>query len=291
MEKFDPAVLKQLYISPPDSHKGQNGKLLVIAGSPLFHAASLWALKIASRIVDMVFYSSVPENNDIVQKNKEEFRDGIVVRRDDIENYISESDCILIGPGMERSDNKLPKSNDELSLKEINALENEGEKTYYLTKFLLQKHPDKKWVIDAGALQMIDKDWLKDLKNVIITPHPLEFERVFGVKPDKVSAWKNAKEYGCVILLKGKEDIVCSPEQCITVNGGNAGMTKGGTGDVLAGLTTALACKNDSFLAACAASYFNKKAGEALYKMVGPYFNASDLADKLPEVMKEELII
>jgi len=63
--------LKKLYIPPPDSHKGQNGKLMIIGGSHLFHAASLWALEVASRIVDMVFYSSVPENNQIVKKTKE----------------------------------------------------------------------------------------------------------------------------------------------------------------------------------------------------------------------------
>lgn len=104
MKSFLVADLKKLYIPPPDSHKGQNGKLLIIGGSHLFHAASLWALKVASRIVDMVFYSSVPENNEIVQKAKEEFRDGIVVRREDIESYIEEADCILIGPGMLRNE-------------------------------------------------------------------------------------------------------------------------------------------------------------------------------------------
>ena len=79
MRKFNTEILKKLYTPPSDSHKGQNGKLLLIGGSKIFHAASLWSLKVASRIVDMVFYSSVPENNQIVQKAKQEFRDGIVV--------------------------------------------------------------------------------------------------------------------------------------------------------------------------------------------------------------------
>src|SRR5579864_8248940 len=104
MEKFNPEELKKLYIPPPDSHKGQNGKLLIIGGSHLFHAASLWALNIASRVVDMLFYSSVPENNQIVQELKKEFRNGIVVPRTEIENYAQEADCILIGPGMVRTD-------------------------------------------------------------------------------------------------------------------------------------------------------------------------------------------
>ena len=79
MREFNPNDLKKLYIPASSSHKGQNGKLLLIGGSKIFHAASLWSLKVASRIVDMVFYSSVPENNQIVQRAKQEFRDGIVV--------------------------------------------------------------------------------------------------------------------------------------------------------------------------------------------------------------------
>src|SRR5579863_9502121 len=97
---FDPNELKKLYTPPADSHKGQNGKLLIIGGSHLFHAASLWALTIASRIVDMVFYASVDENNQIVHELKKEFRNGIVVPRDEVESYIEESDAVLIGPGM-----------------------------------------------------------------------------------------------------------------------------------------------------------------------------------------------
>src|SRR6185437_16439760 len=104
MESFNPDGLKKLYTPLQDSHKGQNGKLLIIGGSHLFHAASLWALTIASRVVDMVFYSSVPENNQIVQELKKEFRNGIVVPRTEIENYAEEAECILIGPGMVRTD-------------------------------------------------------------------------------------------------------------------------------------------------------------------------------------------
>jgi len=84
MEEFNSRELKNLYKPLPGSHKGQNGKLLLIGGSHLFHAASLWSLKVASRIVDIVFYSSVPENNRIIEKEKEEFRDGIIVPRENL---------------------------------------------------------------------------------------------------------------------------------------------------------------------------------------------------------------
>ena len=91
-------------------------------------------------------------------------------------------------------------------------------------------------------------------------------------------------------IMKGKEDIVCSPTECVRIIGGNAGMTKGGTGDVLAGLVAALYCKNDAFLSACAGSYINKKAGEKLFEKVGYYFNSSDLADEIPKVMRHLII-
>lgn len=303
MNAFDTSTLKKLYIPPKESHKGQNGKLLVIGGSHLFHAASLWALTIASRIVDMVFYSSVPENMEIVAAAKREFRGGIIVPRADLERYVHEADVIVIGPGMMRNEKGEIGKVKLKSIKEINELRDEGEQSYYLTQYLLERNPAKKWVIDAGALQMMEPEWLGQLEGrVVLTPHPGEFERLkLKIKDEKLKTALGgksiekqielfAKEYNCMILLKGHEDVVCSAEKCIKVVGGNAGMTKGGTGDVLAGLVGALACNNDLWLAATAASYINKKAGDALFEKVGYYFNASDLADEIPRVMNAVLL-
>lgn len=297
MEEFDPAQLKNLYKPAAGSHKGQNGKLLIIAGSTLFHAASLWPLTVASRMLDMVFYASVPENNEIVQKAKEDFRNGIVVTRDNLESYIQEADCVLIGPGLMRTKNQeLGIRNQELSLEEINDLEDEGEQTYYLTQYLLTKYPGKRYVIDGGALQMMDPQWLLNLSQTpILTPHRKEFENLkivpvpsSGNEPIEQLVELFAAAYNCVVLLKGEVDIVAGHfEKTVSITGGNAGMTKGGTGDVLAGLVASLYCKNDAFLSACAASYINKKAGESLESSVGIYFNASDLSGEIPKVMKE----
>lgn len=250
--------LKGLYTPPRESHKGQNGRLLIIGGSHLFHAASLWALTVASRIVDLVHYSSVPENNEIVLRAKEEFRNGIVVRREELYAYIQEDDAILIGPGMTRD-----------------------EETEILTNRLLKEFPHKQWVVDAGALQMIDVSLIP--KNAILTPHHGEYAQLFG---DQEVSFV-AKKHQCIVLLKGAVDLVSDGVVTRTIEGGNAGMTKGGTGDVLAGLIAALACKNDPFLAAIAGSFINKKAGDALFAKVGPYFNASDLAAEIPKIMKE----
>lgn len=265
--------LKNLYVPPPRSHKGQNGKLLIIGGSRLFHAASLWALTVASRIVDLVHYSSVAENNEMV---KDEFRNGIVVPREDLTAYIEEDDAILIGPGMMRDS-----------------------ETETLTNSLLTKYPHKQWVIDAGSLQMMDVSLIP--KKAILTPHHGEFrslcERTQNSElndqtiseEEKVRFF--AEKYQCILFLKGKRDIACSPSGNVRMTeGGNAGMTKGGTGDVLAGLIAALACKNDPFLATIAGSFINKKAGDDLYQKVGPYFNATDLASQIPLTMKTLLL-
>lgn len=272
MEEFNPSILKQLYKPASDSHKGQNGKLMIIGGSHLFHAASLWSLEVASRIVDMVFYSSVPENNALVEKAKEEFRNGIIVPRGRIDDYIMEADCVLIGSGLPRKEGKEAGDDD----------------TQELTTRLLKTYPNKKWVVDGGSLQVISPEDIP--ANAILTPHQGEFLKLFESRITNHELWQEnvsamAKEFHCTILLKGQTDIVCSPTECVEITGGNAGMTKGGTGDVLAGLVAALACKNDPFLVAVAGSYINKKAGEALAKNVGVYFNASDLAKEIPRVL------
>ncbi|HSW89158.1 MAG TPA: NAD(P)H-hydrate dehydratase [Candidatus Saccharimonadales bacterium] len=291
MQDFNQSELKKLYIPSSSSHKGQNGKLMIIGGSHLFHAASLWALEIASKIVDMVFYSSVPENEKIVQEVKEAFRNGMIVPREKIEDYITEANAILIGPGMVRVNYELAiKNYDIKSIDDIHKITDEGEQTYYLTKYLLQKYPEKKWIIDAGALQMIHLEDLANLKNCILTPHLQEFTRVFNVPPLAENVTAMAEKYHCVILLKGEQDIICSETECITIAGGNAGMTKGGTGDILAGLVAALACNNELFLSAEVGSFLNKKAGESLFTRVGYYYNATDLLNEIPHVMKKYIL-
>ncbi|MBI3955351.1 hydroxyethylthiazole kinase [Candidatus Gottesmanbacteria bacterium] len=98
-----------------------------------------------------------------------------------------------------------------------------------------------------------------------------------------------AKEFSCTVLLKGEIDLIASEDKFEEIKGGNPGMTKGGTGDVLAGLAAALYCVNDPFTSAVAASYINKKAGEELFEKMGYWFNASDLAEQIPITMRKLL--
>ncbi len=273
MEEFDPKSLKRLYKSAKGSHKGQNGKLLLIGGSELFHAASMWALEVASRIVDMVFYASTPVNEAIVKEQKQRFHDGIVVPEGEIEEYLKEADCVLIGPGMVRDKD-----------------------TKMVTNKLLSKYPEKRWVIDGGALQMMDRNLLT--KSMIITPHIKEFRRLFSRSSDQLADSRDkevevvsrmAKKYKCTIVLKGVRDVVCDSKVCVVSKTGNEGMTKGGTGDVLAGLIAALYCKSQAFLAASSGVYLNGLTGDRLKAKVGVNFNTSDLVRELPKVMAEAL--
>ncbi len=256
--------LKQIKLPDPTSHKGQNGKLLVIGGSELFHSSIFWAADVASRIVDMVHFTSpANENNELVRKKiKEGFWTGIVVDWSDADSYIEEDDCILIGPGMERS-----------------------EETRSIVNRLLSKFPDKKWVVDGGALQMVDPRLLT--KSCVITPHRHEMEQLTTNfhDDDRGVAIDRLTKQGLTILLKGKVDQIFSKDKHLEIAGGNAGMTKGGTGDVLAGLVAALYCQHDALTATVVASFVNKKAGEELWQSVGPFFNAGDLVEQVPETL------
>lgn len=253
--------LQKITLPDENSHKGQNGKLLVIGGSELFHAASKWSLDIASKFVDMVFYASVPSNNELVREAKGAFWNGIVLERDEIPNYITEADCVLIGPGMDRS----------TETKDV------------VTK-LIADFADKRWVIDAGALQTLEP--VQFPPSSILTPHQGEYERISNLLGGSIDSLLSQ---GITVLLKGPSDYVYHRSSVTTISGGNAGMTKGGSGDVLAGLVGALYCKHEAETAAVVGSFVNKQAGEHLAETVGPFFNSSDLAAAIPEVFWQTL--
>lgn len=264
--------VKELVKPEPGSHKGQNGKLLIIGGSELFHAPVLWAAEVASRMVDMIHVTSPYRlNNQLMEYQlKQKFWNGIVVDWERAADYVAEDEVVLIGPGMTRT-----------------------AQTAEITNQWLVKFPKKRWVVDGGALQMVDPRLLNE--NMIITPHHKEWERLLQLNSNDKFQMSNSTEQvkhfsmqhnNVTILLKGRVDIVVRGEQLVEVSGGNEGMTKGGTGDVLAGLVAALATKNELLTAAAAASQINKTAAEALEQRVGRWFNATDLVGQIPATMK-----
>lgn len=287
----------QINTPNPTSHKGDNGRLLVIGGSKLFHAAVFWTADVASRFVDLVHFTSpAKENNDLVRiKMKSNFWNGIVVDWHYVDTYIQEDDVIVIGPGMPREEGRMKGE----------------ESTAEIVNNLLDKFPDKNWVVDGGALQEVDPTLLN--KRMVITPHQGEAERLLAKLADSnlsikeyrqlVQAINNprAKHFnelaqflqemslslqGATLLLKGVRDIVVNPEAVFVIEGGNEGLTKGGTGDVLAGLVGSFYCQNSGFTSAATGSFVLKHAADRLYEQVGPYYNTTDLVDAISYTMK-----
>lgn len=286
MQIFDKKQIKTLFQPEKDSNGEDNGQIAVIGGSSLFHGAPILALKTASRIVDMVFFSSPEATIEKVSDYiKSELSSFIWAPFGDIEQYIEKSDVSLIGPGFMRfKSEKDPKHIREVDCDEACLL------TRNVSKELLLKFPHKKWVIDGGSLQTIDPEWIP--KNAILTPNKKEFAQLFSTPRlaeemednlDVVS--KFAKKHECTIVVKGEKTLVTNGDQSVLVEGGNAGLTKGGTGDVQAGLTAALFAKNEAFLAACTAAQVIKSAADDLYAVQNVYFNADDIAAQIPQTL------
>ncbi|QQG41759.1 MAG: NAD(P)H-hydrate dehydratase [Candidatus Woesebacteria bacterium] len=263
---FNPAEVGKLFRPEGES---KNGQITIIGGSELFHGAPLLSLTVASKIVDMVYFSSPDTSVGEVANNiKSKLFSFIWVPWEDVDKYIEKSDAILMGPGFMRYRREGQNVQDDAWLH-----------TRKVTQGFLEKYKDKKWVIDAGSLQVLEKDWIPT--GAILTPNKREYSMLFG-DIDPVEA---SKKFNCTIVLKGVVDKVCSNGECVEVAGGNAGMAKGGTGDTLAGLTVALYAKNEASLAASCASYITKTAGDELYGKVRTNFNADDLAQQVPQVL------
>ncbi len=289
---FSLSDLKKLYIPPSNSSGEDNGQVTIIAGSELFHGAPMLATTLASRIVDMVFFTSPFEPlKEVADKVKSELFSFIWIPFHEVEKYIEKSDAVLMGPGFMRFRTE---GIEQKTIRRMRSFINgshedrEGHRTRKLTRHLLEKFPKKKWVIDGGSLQVMEAGWIP--KDSIITPNKHEFQKLFGVPFNNFNLNEiekmveiMARKHKCIIVLKGPITYVSDGTQTVRVEGGNAGLTKGGTGDTLAGLIVALLAKNDPFLAACSASYVIKYAADEIHKEKGTFYNADDVAERIPE--------
>jgi NAD(P)H-hydrate epimerase len=262
-----------------ESRKGDNGKVLVVGGSDLYYGAPiLSAFGALNSGVDLV-YLAVPEENYEVTRA---FSPDFIVRKypgdflspggiGAILGLTENCDCVVIGPGL--------------------GIRNET-KSAVLEVLKKIKIPA---VIDADALKAIaeKKELLKKL-NAVLTPHAGEFRILTGeelsgdLEERKEVVLRHAEKLNATILLKAPVDIIASPNKVKLNVTGNAGMTVGGTGDVLAGIVASfVAQKLEPFDAACCAAFVNGTAGDELYKFKGYCFTASDVAGELPSIIKK----
>jgi NAD(P)H-hydrate epimerase len=237
---LDKEKILQIFLPrKPFAHKGTYGHALIAGGSygkigavqlavnACLHSGSGLVTAFVPRCGYTVLQTSLPEA--MVLTDEDESM--ITALPSELENYAA----VGIGTGM--GTNKLTRG----------ALIN------------LIKALPKKLVIDADGLNSLalQPEGLSFLPaNTILTPHPKEFERLFGASENDFEriekARQKAAEYNIVIVLKGHHTAIALPDSSLYFNTtGNAGMAKGGSGDVLTGIITGL----------CAQGYKPEQAG------------------------------
>jgi NAD(P)H-hydrate epimerase len=159
-------------------------------------------------------------------------------------------------------------------------------------------------VESAGKALLLDADGLKAFAEFkkplkvpfVLTPHAGEYAVLTGRKvpeslAERVSeVQRTAAELHAVILLKGQVDVVCDGKRFKLNFTGNAGMTVGGTGDVLSGIVGAfLAQKTDPFEAAVAGAFVNGAAGDFVTDDIGYHMMATDLINWIPNVLNDPM--
>ena len=268
------------YIRPrkSNSRKGDNGKVLVVGGSYMYHGAPILSSLAALRTGCDLVYTAVPKVN--AQATRAASADLIVIPL---------ADSKLTRGSVNKLLGQIPAGIDSatigmgLAVQDIEALK-------LLVKSLIER--DVRLSLDASALRKEILPIIK-AKNVLVTPHASEFERLFGEKiPDNKKTRisiveKHAKKNSITILLKGMDDIITDGTKTLINSKKTPAMTVGGTGDVLSGIAASMLSQNrDVIEAAASAAFVNGQAGKMVQKNLGMHMVATDLIDALPLISK-----
>jgi len=268
---------------PPEAHKGDFGRLLVVGGSEVFSGAPALVAFAALRTGVDLTYIAAPEKTahaissmspDLITVKLEgehlNSRNTPIIKR-----YLEASTAVVMGPGL-----GLHRETKD-AVKEIMKLVEE-EKTPLL--------------LDADGLKAFAEFKRKVKWPLVLTPHAGEYQILTGRKlpedPEKraVEVQKTARELGTVILLKGNVDIISDGKRVKLNFTGNPGMTVGGTGDVLSGIVgTFLAQGVGPFEAAVAGAFINGAAGDFVRSEKGYHMVPTDLLEWIPRVMDDPM--
>ncbi len=266
-----------------NSRKGDNGVVLVIGGSYIYHGAPLLSSLAAIKAGADLVYTAVPK---------------IIV--DPIRSYSPNLIVIpLMDPKLTRGTvNKLlgsiPTNIDSVTIGMGSKIEDK-----IPLKILIDKLLDRgiRLSLDASAL-VADILPLLPNNNVVVTPHSGEFKRLFGLipplhLPDRISiVEKLADQNSVVILLKGSTDIISNGVVTYINQKKTPSMTVGGTGDILSGLVATMLAKNTNPIeAASVAVYINGRSGKLAQEKYGCHIVATDLIEMLPYIMKQYDVI
>ena len=261
-----------------NSRKGDNGKVLVVGGSYMYHGAPILSSLAALRSGADLVYTAVPKVN--AQASRAISPDLIVIPL---------ADSKLTRGSVNKLLGQIPTGIDSAVIGMGLAVEN-LEALKILIKSLIEQ--EIRISLDASALRKEILPVIKG-KNVVLTPHSSEFERLFGEKiPDNKKTRisiveKHAKENSVTILLKGADDIITDGSKTLINSKKTPAMTVGGTGDVLSGIIASMLSRNRNTLeSAASAAFLNGQAGKIIQKQFGTHMIASDLIDILPLVSK-----
>ncbi len=261
-----------------NSRKGDNGKVLVLGGSYLYHGAPILSSLAALRTGADLVYTCVPKVN--IQATRAISPNLIVIPL---------ADSKLTRGAVNKLLGQIPNDLDSatigmgLAIQDLEALK-------LLIKSLLAR--DVRLSLDASALVSGVLPIIPQ-KNVVVTPHSGEFKKIFGeIPPNSLkqrisTVEKFAKNNSLTILLKGSTDIISEGNKTFLNPKKTPAMTVGGTGDVLSGIVAALLARNrNPFESASAAAFINGQAGKVIQRKFGLHMTATDIIDILPSVFK-----
>jgi len=261
-----------------NSRKGENGTVLVVGGSYIYHGAPILSSLAALRAGTDLVYTSVPKIN---AQSTRAISPNLIV--------IPLVDQKLTRGAVRKLLGAIPKNLDSATIGMGLAI---AEKTSLniLVESLIKN--DVRVSLDASAL-VSDILPIISNKNAVVTPHAGEFKRLFGISPPEnqkqriITVEKFARKHSITILLKGQTDVVSDGKTTYLNPKKIPAMTVGGTGDVLSGLVAGILSKNRNALeSAAAATYINGLAGKLVQKKLGLHMTSMDLIDAIPQVMK-----
>ncbi|MBM3895749.1 MAG: NAD(P)H-hydrate dehydratase, partial [Thaumarchaeota archaeon] len=249
------------------SRKGDNGKVLVVGGSYLYHGAPILSSIAALRTGADLVYTCVPKVN--VQATRAISPNLIVIPL---------VDSKLTRGAVNKLLGQIPNDLDSATIGMGLAIADK-EALNLLVKSLLDR--DVRLSLDASALVNYILPLIQN-KNVIVTPHAGEFKKMFGdtlpeSKKERIAiVEKHARENSITILLKGATDIVSDGKKTFLNTKLTPAMTVGGTGDVLSGIVASMLSRNRNPLeSSAAASFVNGMAAKVVQRKVGLHMVAS----------------
>lgn len=245
-----------------DANKGDFGKLAVIAGSYNMSGAAYFSSRAAVESGAGIVYAAFPDS--IYQSLAPRLSEPLMVACESDNN----------GGFSARSISRIERIINKSSAAALGCGLGLGRGAVELTEFII-KNSKIPLVLDADGINIaaMNKDILREATcDIIMIPHPGEMARLTGLSISEIQsnrtdiAKKFAAEYSVTLVLKGANTVVCSPDGRVFINSaGNPGLARGGSGDVLCGITGAMLCRcKNTFDAACAAVYIHSLAADKI---------------------------